>query len=107
MTAKPESERKWTDAVLLAVLNTPHAITAQKIVLEFDRSKPGHNATNQLHLRIEAAVASHLTKQDALMAQLVEALDGLVAWADDLRRDDPVEDLRKARAALKSYEESK
>ena len=46
-------------------------------------------------------------EQDALMAQLVEALDGLVAWADDLRRDDPVEDLRKARAALKSYEESK
>ena len=38
---------------------------------------------------------------------LLEALKGLVAWADDLRRDDPVEDLRKARAAIKAVEETK
>ena len=44
---------------------------------------------------------------DGLIAQrdaLLEALKGLVAWADDLRRDDPVEDLRKARAAIAKAE---
>jgi hypothetical protein len=47
---------------------------------------------------------------DGLIAQrdaLLEALKGLVAWADDLRRDGPVEDLRKARAAIKAVEEGK
>ena len=33
-------------------------------------------------------------------AELLDALIGLVAWADDLRRADPAEDLRKARAAI-------
>ena len=36
----------------------------------------------------------------AAAPELYHALEGLVAWADDLRRMDPAEDLRKARAAL-------
>ena len=36
----------------------------------------------------------------AAAPKLLEALKGLVAWADDLHRQDPVEDLRKARAAI-------
>ena len=36
----------------------------------------------------------------AAAPELLDALIGLVAWADDPRRDDPVEDLRKARAAV-------
>lgn len=37
---------------------------------------------------------------------LREALEGLVAWANDLRRSDPVEDLRKAREALAATKEN-
>ncbi len=54
--------------------------------------------------------AAQLRRLSAVEAQrdaLLEALKGLVAWADDLRRDDPVEDLRKARAAIKAVEETK
>ena len=40
----------------------------------------------------------------AAAPDLLEALKGLVAWADDLRREDPVEDLRKARAAISKAE---
>lgn len=40
----------------------------------------------------------------AAAPELLEALKGLVAWADDLRREDPAEDLRKARAAIAKAE---
>jgi hypothetical protein len=36
----------------------------------------------------------------AAAPDLLEALQGLVAWADELRRQNPEEDLRKARAAI-------
>ena len=36
----------------------------------------------------------------AAAPELLEALKGLVAWATDVRRDDPAADLAKARAAI-------
>ena len=59
---------------------------------------------------VPAAQAEPVEQVATLIARrnaLLEALKGLVAWADDLRRDDPVEDLRKARAAIKTVEETK
>jgi hypothetical protein len=51
----------------------------------------------------------YLREEDARLIaaapDLLEALKGLVAWADDLRREDPVEDLRKARAAIAKTKE--
>ena len=41
-----------------------------------------------------------LAEREKQVTLLREALEGLVAWANDLRRSDPVEDLRKAREAL-------
>ena len=48
--------------------------------------------------------AAELRRLHALNAELLEALKGLVAWADDLRRQNPEEDLRKARAAIAKAE---
>lgn len=40
--------------LLLAALNCAHVINAQRIVLEFEPEKVGHNATNQLSRRLDA-----------------------------------------------------
>lgn len=45
-------------AILLAALNCPHTITDKQVVLKFDPSKPGHNALNQLSMRLVAAIES-------------------------------------------------
>jgi hypothetical protein len=56
-----------------------------------------HGAAVEKHLIDKA---NELSTALAESGEMREALQGLVAWADDLRRDDPCEDLRKARAAL-------
>jgi hypothetical protein len=45
-------------ALLRAILNCPHTIDDKKVVLKFDPSLPGHNALNQLSLRLRAEVAA-------------------------------------------------
>ncbi|WP_175787484.1 hypothetical protein [Burkholderia anthina] len=46
------------EALYLAAINCPHAIDSNRIVLHFDPKQPGHNALNQLGLRLSAAAAA-------------------------------------------------
>lgn len=58
--------------------------------------------TNEEYKNLEA-------ERDALAARVAamrEALGGLVAWAYDLKRQDPVSDLLKARKALATPDDS-
>src|ERR1041385_8953158 len=45
------------EAIIHAVTACGHSIDSNRIVLHFDAKKPGHNALNQLHRRILAAIA--------------------------------------------------
>lgn len=72
-----------------AVLECPHVIVADEIVLSFDSKQPGHNALNQLSRRMESASAA-LAQQHALQiisleAQADERESALVAERDALR----------------------
>lgn len=45
------------EALYQAAINCPHSIDKDRIVLQFDPKQPGHNALNQLGLRLAAAAA--------------------------------------------------
>lgn len=50
------TESAMTEAVYQAVLSCGHCIVSESVTLEYDPHKPGHNALNQLHRRIAAAL---------------------------------------------------
>jgi len=44
-----------------AAIDCPHTIEKDAVVLHFDSKKPGHNALNQLSLRLDAAADAPVT----------------------------------------------
>lgn len=55
-----------TDKLLLAAIDCTHTITAEQVVLQFDPSAPGHNALNQLDLRLGAALSAQMAAQQTI-----------------------------------------
>lgn len=53
---------RLTDEVFKAAINCSHTIDADTVILEYDASQPGHNALNQLHFRINQAIARVITQ---------------------------------------------
>lgn len=61
------------------VINCPHSIDKDRIILEFDPKQPGHNALNQLSLRSQEASTSRSKKQiEAIMRLVQEFGDAMV-----------------------------
>jgi hypothetical protein len=58
------TEATMTDSLYRAAINCRHEIDAEKVVLYFDPSAPGHNALNQLSRRLDAFF-SDVTKDAA------------------------------------------
>lgn len=73
------------DKLLLAAINCTHTITDAKIVLQFDRSAPGHNALNQLDLRLGAALGGLLDAQQPIGWVSIDLApkDGTVVLVND------------------------
>lgn len=56
VSAAEAYETSAIERVYQAVLSTRHTIVAEEITLEYDPKQAGHNALNQLHTRITAAI---------------------------------------------------
>ncbi|HDR9036075.1 TPA: hypothetical protein QDB07_003583 [Burkholderia vietnamiensis] len=69
-------------ALLMAVLGAPHDIERASVTVHFDESKPGHNALNQMSLRIEAELVALLEKLCGEPVGYVEQFD-----LDQLKQD--------------------
>lgn len=73
---------KLADAVFKAAINCGHEIEEAQIVLHFNPSKPGHNALNQLHLRIEEACRRQAEQIRELREALTAAASSLTYIAN-------------------------
>lgn len=73
-------------ALLLAIIDCGHEITADRIVLHFADAKPGHNALNQLTHRLDAALQAAASAQSPAMRWSpidTAPQDGRVILVDD------------------------
>lgn len=64
--------------VFRAVIDCAHQITDECVILRFDPREPGHNALNQLHRRLDAAVNPPISDGDARLKIACAALEFIV-----------------------------
>lgn len=67
------SAETLTEQIFQAVLACPHTIIADEVTLRHDSRRPGHNALNQLHRRIDAAVKSAMEQGPAETSQSTQS----------------------------------
>jgi predicted nucleic acid-binding Zn-ribbon protein len=87
----------------------PWAIVVPTLIVEIEKLEQQLAIIVEQNNTLASRVHELRHGRDELRQQvtlLQDALEGLVAWANDLRRSDPVEDLRKAREALAATKEN-
>ena len=110
MSNQPEALRLADDLIYVSKYSdSEHWNTLAETAAELRRLHASCEDYAQHKQRQDQRVLELAERALELKAQrdaLLEALKGLVAWSDDLRREYPVEDLRKARSAIKAVEEN-